>query len=313
MLDLHKLMIFRRVATFGSFSKAAQELSLTQSAVSQHIQDLERSLGVTLFQRMARGAQPTEAGLRLCDHTDELFRVVAKIEHDLVDIRDTAQRHLTISASAGLSDYVLPAWIAAFQHRHTNVRCALRTAEPAEVLSDLERQRSDVCIVEGAQRMLADAHKFESRVVGRSTMRLVFGRNSAFFDPHSALLSTGVTVPLACYENGVALRQRAERQLRAAGINYAIAAEFASTEALLRIVRTSAYAAVVPDYALDHDEYGNELMSLPLTSEPSAELLIVRRADIPPAPSARAFYDFVDELSRDTQPAALATLPQPAF
>jgi LysR family transcriptional regulator, low CO2-responsive transcriptional regulator len=309
MLDLHKLMIFRRVATFGSFSKAAQELALTQSAVSQHIQDLERSLGVTLFQRMSRGAQPTEAGLRLCDHTDELFRVVAKIEHDLVDIRDSAQRHLSVSASAGLSEYVLPEWIAAFQGRHSNIRCALRTAEPAEALNDLDRQRSDICVVEGAQRATIEGRHFETRVVGKATLCLVFGRESALFDPHRTTVLNGACIALACYESGTDLRQRAEKQMRLAGINYAIAAEFASTDALLRVARTSAFAAVVPDYALKQEPCTGDLMRLPLTAEPSSELLIVRRSDVPPAPSARAFFDFVEELSR-AEPALLAAATQ---
>jgi DNA-binding transcriptional LysR family regulator len=245
MLDLHKLMIFRCVATFGSFSKAAQELSMTQSAVSQHIQDLERALGVILFQRMSRGAQPTEAGLRLCDHTDELFRVVAKIEHDLVDIRDTAQRHLTISAAPGVAEYVLPGWIAAFQRRFSNIKCLLRTAEPSEALLDLDRRRSDICLVEGLSRVTSEAHNCEWRNVGASDMHLVFGREGGLFSAHSSSLSAGERLPIACYEAGSDLRQRTERALRQSAVAWTVGAEFASIEALLRITQSSALCAVV--------------------------------------------------------------------
>jgi DNA-binding transcriptional LysR family regulator len=51
MLDLYKLQIFTTVAQEGSFSRAAEQLYMTQSAVSQHIKELETSLGVTLFER----------------------------------------------------------------------------------------------------------------------------------------------------------------------------------------------------------------------------------------------------------------------
>ena len=62
MLDLYKLHIFTLVAREGSFSAAAQRLLMTQSGVSQHIQDLEHALGTALFVRGRRGVALTPAG-----------------------------------------------------------------------------------------------------------------------------------------------------------------------------------------------------------------------------------------------------------
>ena len=67
MIDLNKLHVFNVVAQAGSFSAAGQQLLLTQPAVSQHIQDLEASLGTRLFVRGRRGVTLTAAGERLAD------------------------------------------------------------------------------------------------------------------------------------------------------------------------------------------------------------------------------------------------------
>jgi DNA-binding transcriptional LysR family regulator len=68
MMTLQKLKIFAIVCEQGSLNKAAQTLYLSQSAVSQHIQDLEASLGTELLQRTPRGTYPTEAGDILLDY-----------------------------------------------------------------------------------------------------------------------------------------------------------------------------------------------------------------------------------------------------
>lgn len=66
-MDMRKLRYFVAIAEAGSFSHAARRLGVAQPALSQHVLAMEAELGVTLFQRGARGVKPTEAGMRLLD------------------------------------------------------------------------------------------------------------------------------------------------------------------------------------------------------------------------------------------------------
>ena len=86
MLNLYKLEIFALVAKSGSFSRAAEQLLLTQPAVSQHVQDLEASVGAPLFVRGRRGATLTPAGEKLLDYTQRIFALVAEAENAVTDV-----------------------------------------------------------------------------------------------------------------------------------------------------------------------------------------------------------------------------------
>ena len=75
MFSLYQLQIFQTVAQEGSISRAAEQLYLTQPAVSQHIRGLEKDLGVRLFERGPRGVELTPSGQVLLDYTRCLLRL----------------------------------------------------------------------------------------------------------------------------------------------------------------------------------------------------------------------------------------------
>ena len=103
MLDPHRLRIFRSVVASGSVQAAADNLGLTSSAVSQHLQALQKETGLTLFQRAGRGIVPTEAAVVLDAQTDEIMSQWGRLEQVVSDLRDGRSGRLTIGyfASAG--------------------------------------------------------------------------------------------------------------------------------------------------------------------------------------------------------------------
>ncbi len=108
MLDLHKLNIFAAVARTGSFSAAAEQLLLSQPAVSQHVHDLEAGLGTRLFERGRRGVMLTPAGAQLYDYAQAIFRLVAEAESAVTDVANLAAGQLAVGATPGVSVYLLP-------------------------------------------------------------------------------------------------------------------------------------------------------------------------------------------------------------
>lgn len=103
MLDPHRLRVFRSVVASGSVQAAADNLGLTSSAVSQHLQALQKETGLTLFQRSGRGIVPTEAALVLDAQSDEVMSQWGRLEQVVSDLRDGRSGRLTIGyfASAG--------------------------------------------------------------------------------------------------------------------------------------------------------------------------------------------------------------------
>jgi LysR family transcriptional regulator, low CO2-responsive transcriptional regulator len=108
MTDMHGLRIFIAVAEKLSFSRAAESLLLTQSAVSHHIAKMEREFGVPLLIRHARQVSLTPAGHTLLDHAKQLVRSFADLGAVLKTTTTPDQGRLRIGASATACQYLLP-------------------------------------------------------------------------------------------------------------------------------------------------------------------------------------------------------------
>ena len=115
MIDLNKLHVFNVVAQAGSFSAAADRLYITQSAVSQHIKELETGLGRQLFQRGRRGVRLTPHGEILQRYARDIFALVARAEAALTDVAHLSEGRVSIGATPGVAVYLAPEWIQRFR------------------------------------------------------------------------------------------------------------------------------------------------------------------------------------------------------
>lgn len=108
MLDPRRLLTFREVARRGSFSRAAEELSLTQPAVSQQILSLERQLGTRLIDRKPGGLELTAAGVLLLQHADAVSGRLSLAGEQLGALVAEERRHLTIGAFPSAIATIVP-------------------------------------------------------------------------------------------------------------------------------------------------------------------------------------------------------------
>lgn len=120
--QLHALTV---VAQLGSFTKAAQRLSLSKAAISQRIADLERAMGAQLVARTTRSVRLTEAGQRLVEDTEASF---AQITRSLAELRDAAGQPrglLRITAPVALGRQHVAPQLDAFLRRYPEIRIEL--------------------------------------------------------------------------------------------------------------------------------------------------------------------------------------------
>jgi DNA-binding transcriptional LysR family regulator len=108
MLDPRRLLTFREVARLGSFSRAAEELSLTQPAVSQQILSLERQLGIRLIDRGPGGLDLTDAGALLLQHADAVSGRLRLAAEQLRGLVAEERRHLAIGAFPSAIATIVP-------------------------------------------------------------------------------------------------------------------------------------------------------------------------------------------------------------
>ena len=84
---LRQLQVFEAIVRLGSFTRAAEELFLTQPTVSMQIKKLTDVLGLPLFEHVGRNVEPTEAGLALYKSSRELFETLANLEMTVADLK----------------------------------------------------------------------------------------------------------------------------------------------------------------------------------------------------------------------------------
>jgi len=134
MLDWHDLQVFVAAADLENFSAAAQELHLSQPAITQRIRSLEKQLGVKLFERQGRRVYLSEAGAYLLPLARDLLRRNKRTEEMMQSLRGQVVGHLVIGCSTTTGKYLLPPLMARFCDRYSGVQATVRVGSRNRVL-----------------------------------------------------------------------------------------------------------------------------------------------------------------------------------
>jgi molybdate transport repressor ModE-like protein len=147
MLDVRRMRVLREVAARGSFSAAAEALSFTQSAISQHVAALEREAGTQLVERRRGGVRLTEAGRVLVDHADAILARIECAEEDLAALAGLRGGRLRLISFQSGGSTLAPRAVAAFRERHPQVELSMLEAEPEEAAERLRTGEVDLALV----------------------------------------------------------------------------------------------------------------------------------------------------------------------
>ena len=147
MLDVRRLRVLSEVAARGSFSAAADALSLTQSAVSQHVAALEREIGLTVVVRGTRPVELTEAGHALVRHARGILGRLDGAEQELGEIAGRRRGRLRFGSFPTALATLAPSAFAAFRRRHPEVTLTLVDDHLQRLLPRLEGGELDLALI----------------------------------------------------------------------------------------------------------------------------------------------------------------------
>ncbi len=136
-VSLRQLRAFTAVAALGSFTAAARQLHLTQSALSVLVRELERELGARLFDRHTRSVRLTDAGRDFLPHVDQMFVALETGAASVAGLRDKRRGLLRIGAPQLMACTLMPRVIAAFRDVHPAVDVRLVDTLPELMLQRL--------------------------------------------------------------------------------------------------------------------------------------------------------------------------------
>ena len=288
MLDLHKLEVFLQVAQAGSFRAAAERLFITQPGVSQHIQDLERSLGRPLFHRGPKGVTLTLEGRTLRDYAERILALVVEAQAAITTLDPQAAGQVRIGATPGVSGYLLPGWIHAFSERFPAMAVALQTGTTPEIVARLIARQIDLGFIEGDLDP-ALAGQLEAVLVSEVAQRIVIGPKHPLWARPSIQFAELDGAACITRQAGSQSRIWLEGVLREQGIRPRIVAEFDNLEAIKHSVRAGVAFSVLPAYAVLADLHSGALGSPETGVALCRALRAVSNAGAPLPPIARAF------------------------
>jgi DNA-binding transcriptional LysR family regulator len=144
--DLTTLNLVLAIADTRSITAGALRENLALAAASKRLKDLEARFGVPLFERHARGVEPTEAGRALVRHIRGLHASLHALESEVVEFSRGIKGHLRIVANASAISECLPPDLAAFSQAHPQIRISLEDQTSGEVQAAVAEGRADVGI-----------------------------------------------------------------------------------------------------------------------------------------------------------------------
>lgn len=267
MLDLHKLEIFLRVVRDGSFSRAAENLLMTQPAVSQHIHDLETQLGTTLFNRGRRGVTLTSTGETLHLYAVGILQLMAEAETAVTDVGKLTSAQLLIGATPGISVYLLPSFVQAFRAQYPQITLTIQTGITSQIVGDLRNRRIELGMIEGEldEVTTADLGVLPLEVVEQ---HVVVGPRHPWWERSSVALAELDRQPFIMRQPTSQTRIWLEDALQAHQIYPNVSAEFDNVESIKRTVMLGMCLTVLPAYVVADEVAAGLVHTIPIEASP---------------------------------------------
>ena len=148
-----RLKVFQSVAKNLSFTKASQELFISQPAITKHIQELENFYQARLFERQGSKILLTEAGRLLLKHSEKILDDYKQLEYEMHLLHNEYIGELRLGASTTIAQYVLPPLLANFISQFPQINLSLLNGNSRGVETALQEHRIDLGLVEGIFRL----------------------------------------------------------------------------------------------------------------------------------------------------------------
>ncbi len=148
----YRLKVFYAVANRLSFTKAANELNISQPAVTKHIKEIENQLNTKLFDRKGTTIQLTESGKILFVYAEKSRQLYRDLEFAIAQLNKQEKGKLKIGASTTIAQYILPEILAKFNSYYKDINIELVTHNSEDIATLLKSGKIDLGIVEGESK-----------------------------------------------------------------------------------------------------------------------------------------------------------------
>jgi DNA-binding transcriptional LysR family regulator len=290
-LTLRQLRVFNEVCDLRSFTRAAEEMALTQPAVSLQIRQLEEVVGQPLFEYVGKKLYLTEAARALQSASRDIFGRLESFDMQLSDMQGSLQGQLKLAVESSAT-YFLPHLFAAFKRKHPEVSLALSVVNRAQALRRLADNRDDVLIMS----LVPQDMDLEFLPFLTNDIIAIAPVEHPLCQVQDLRLQALEPWPLLVREVGSGTRMACEAFLKEKRVHFSQTLEVGSAEAQREAVVAGLGVALLSRHAVVGELRAGVLRELPVAELPlRRSWCLVRARTRRPSPVAAAFLAFVRE------------------
>jgi DNA-binding transcriptional LysR family regulator len=288
VMTLEQLRIFLAVAERGHMSRAAEALAISQSGASSAIRALESEFGVRLFNRVGRGIELSQAGIRFVPEAKAVLERADAARLVLENVSEVVAGAVSVAASLTIASYWLPHRLAAFHERHPNVRLGVSVGNTQQVETQILDGTADIGLVEGRTR----SDLLKRVTVGTDRLVMVVGAQAQPISARQVMADPRV-VRWVVRERGSGTREVLEAFVAARGValdELRVSLVLPSNEAIRQAVEAGAGATIISEHVVARSIADGRLVVVPVEI-PRREFALISHRDRAPGPAQAALKE----------------------
>jgi DNA-binding transcriptional LysR family regulator len=288
-MTLRQLQVFRAVCDSRSYSRAAEEMALTQPAVSLQIRQLEELVGQPLFEYLGKKLYLTEAAETLLKASEDIFGRLESLDMQLSDLQGSLQGQLNLAVESS-AKYLMPHLFAAFRRQHPEVSLQLVVVNHAQAVRRLSVSRDDLLIMS----QVPNDPPLDFLPFLNNPIVAVAPPEHPLSQRDSLTLQDLTDYPLLVREAGSGTRRACEEYCHQKRAHFAQTLELGSQEAQREAVLAGLGLALLPRHAVSLELSCGHLRELPVAELPLyRSWCVVHTKDKRLSPVAQAFLGFI--------------------
>jgi LysR family cyn operon transcriptional activator len=281
-MDLHQLRVFESAIKSGGFTRAGEQLHLSQSTVSQHIKALEQELGCPLFLRVGKRVLVTEAGNVLLQYAERIFRDLKNAEMAVREMNALKRGTVRLGVGPTTLTYRLPRILRDYTRRFPQIELIVLAGTTEFLLDAIRSQLLDLAIVMSS----APQAGLKSTPLGREELVIVLNSKHPLARKKMLEPADLASLRFILYEKKTAMQTLIERYFESLGVSPSITMEVENNEAIKSLVRAGLGASILPLCAVADEPRDSQLRVLRVRGRRLLRELRLLSADAETLPKA---------------------------
>lgn len=295
-MNLKALKIFCDIVSRRSFSRAAEDNGVSQSAASQVVGQLEAHLGVKLIERSKRPLSPTREGQAFFDGARKIVAAYDALEDAVRTLHDEVAGRVRVAAIYSVGLHHMSRYVQEFMSRHPKANVRLEYLHPDRVIESVEQGQADVGIVSYPR----STRTLEAEPWREEPIVLVCAPGNALAGRVEVALGELHGQRLVGFDSDLVIRHELDRALAAHGAEPDVVMEFDNIETIKRAVEIDAGVALLPEPTVGRELAAGTLCAVRLAGDDLMRPLgIVHARGKPLAPTVQRFVELLRGHARD--------------